>query len=104
MGLPKITRYHLPAVEEPLKSLQGGSSVEFIDPTYSVNPLESQFSSSILRFWYSSLKTPPSVYDYDMNTGTSALKKLETVSYMKKGNQEYGFSFLKFCVCCIFLL
>ncbi|KAJ0034501.1 hypothetical protein Pint_25658 [Pistacia integerrima] len=79
VGLPKITTYRLPAVEEPLISLQGGSSVEFIDPIYSIDPLESQFSSSILRFWYSSLKTPPSVYDYDMNTGTSALKKLETV-------------------------
>lgn len=80
MGLPKITTYCLPAVEEPLKSLQGGASVEFIDSVYSVEPLESQFSSSILRFGYSSLKTPPSVYDYDMNTGTSVLKKLETVS------------------------
>ena len=79
-GLPKITTYRLPAVEEPLISLQGGQAVQFIDPVYSVDQSESQFSSTILRFSYSSLRTPPSVYDYDMNTGESVLKKIETVS------------------------
>ncbi|KAJ4709952.1 Prolyl oligopeptidase family protein [Melia azedarach] len=78
-GLPKITTFRLPDVEEPLKSLQGGKSVEFIDPIYSVDPSESPYSSSILRFHYSSLRTPPSVYDYDMNTGISVLKKIEPV-------------------------
>lgn len=83
-GLQKITTYHLPAVGEPLKSLQGGKSVEFIDPVYSIDPSESVFSSRILRFHYSSLRTPPSVYDYDMDMGISVLKKIETVSYTKK--------------------
>ncbi|KAL5763571.1 hypothetical protein ACOSP7_019835 [Xanthoceras sorbifolium] len=78
-GLPKITTYRLPAVGEPLKSLQSGQSVDFIDPVYSADPSEAQFSSSILRFHYSSMRTPPSVYDYDMNTGISVLKKIETV-------------------------
>ncbi|KAL0000282.1 hypothetical protein SO802_019884 [Lithocarpus litseifolius] len=78
-GLPKVTIYGLPDVGEPLKSLQGGHLVEFIDPIYSVDPSESQFNSSILRFYYSSMKTPPSVYDYDMKTGVSVLKKIETV-------------------------
>ncbi|KAL5828317.1 hypothetical protein ACOSQ4_020114 [Xanthoceras sorbifolium] len=78
-GLPKITTYRLPAVGEPLKSLQTGQSVDFIDPVYSADPSEAQFSSSILRFHYSSMRTPPSVYDYDMNTGISVLKKIETV-------------------------
>ncbi|KAK2635155.1 hypothetical protein Ddye_029947 [Dipteronia dyeriana] len=78
-GLPKIITYRLPAVGEPLKSLQSGQSVDFIDPVYSVDPSEAQFSSSILRFHYSSMRTPPSVYDYDMNTGISVLKKIETV-------------------------
>ncbi|KAL5828302.1 hypothetical protein ACOSQ4_020099 [Xanthoceras sorbifolium] len=78
-GLPKITTFRLPPVGEPLKSLQGGQSVDFVDPIYSIEPSESQFSSSILRFSYSSMKTPPSVYDYDMNTGISVLKKIETV-------------------------
>ncbi|RVX16138.1 Dipeptidyl aminopeptidase BI [Vitis vinifera] len=79
-GLPKVTFYRLPAVGEPLGSLQGGRTVDFLDPIYSVDPSESQFSSSILRFSYSSLRTPDSVYDYDMNTGVSVLKKIQTVT------------------------
>ncbi|KAK2635156.1 hypothetical protein Ddye_029948 [Dipteronia dyeriana] len=78
-GLPKITTYRLPPVGEPFKSLQGGKTVDFVDPIYSIEQSESQFSSSILRFSYSSMKTPPSVYDHDMNTGISVLKKIETV-------------------------
>lgn len=83
-GLPRVTTYHLPAVGEPLESLQGGRSVDFIDPVYSVKPSESQFDSCILRFSYSSMRTPPSVYDYDMNTGISVLKKIETVRLPKQ--------------------
>lgn len=90
-GLQKITTYHLPAVGEPLKSLQGGKSVEFIDPVYSIDPSESVFSSRILRFHYSSLRTPPSVYDYDMDMGISVLKKIETVSYAKKNLAIFWF-------------
>ncbi|XP_061991431.1 uncharacterized protein LOC133709639 [Rosa rugosa] len=78
-GLPKVTIYHLPDVGQPLKRLQGGQAVNFSDPTYSVDPSESEYSSSILRYSYSSMKTPPSVYDYDMKTGISVLKKIETV-------------------------
>lgn len=79
-GLPKITIYRLPSVGEPLDKLQGGLTVDFIDPIYSVDPSESQFSSNILRFHYSSMRTPPSVYDYDMDSGISVLKKIDTVS------------------------
>ncbi|CAK7339812.1 unnamed protein product [Dovyalis caffra] len=78
-GLPKVTVYRLPAVDEPLTSLEDGRTIDFIDPVYTVEPAPSQFNSSILRFSYSSLRTPDSVYDYDMNTGTSAVKKIETV-------------------------
>lgn len=80
-GLPKVTVYRLPAVGEPLTSLQGGRTVDFLDPVFMVDPSESPFSSSILRFSYSSLRTPSSVYDYDMTTGISVLKKIDTVSY-----------------------
>lgn len=82
-GLQRVTIYRLPDNGEPLEILKGGRTVDFIDPIYSVDPSESQFSSSILRFSYSSLRTPPSVYDYDMNTGTSILKKTESVSCTK---------------------
>nr|XP_043610066.1 protease 2-like [Erigeron canadensis] len=78
-GLPRVTVFFLPAVGEPLHTLQGGRAVDFIDPVYSVKPAESQFFSSVLRFQYSSLRIPPSTYDYDMRTGVSVLKKVETV-------------------------
>ncbi|TMX03646.1 hypothetical protein EJD97_015028 [Solanum chilense] len=78
-GLPRISVYRLPSVGEPLERLQGGFAVDFIDPVYSVDPLESEFESGVLRFSYSSMRTPPSVYDYDMDTGISVLKKIETV-------------------------
>ncbi|KAK4709661.1 hypothetical protein R3W88_004174 [Solanum pinnatisectum] len=78
-GLPRITVYRLPTVGEPLERLQRGRAVDFVDPVYSVDPLESEFESGVLRFSYSSMRTPPSVYDYDMDTGVSVLKKIETV-------------------------
>lgn len=80
-GLPKIRIYNLPATGEPLDKVQGGRSVDFVDPIYSVDSSESQFSSSVLRFHYCSMRTPPSVYDYDMNSGVSVLKKTDVVSY-----------------------
>lgn len=88
-GLPRVTIYGLPNVGEPLKSLQVGHRVDFIDPIYSVEPSESQFVSSILRFEYSSMKTPHSVYDYDMKTGISVLKKIEAVSFICKSFSNY---------------
>uniref|UniRef100_A0A175YQ07 Prolyl endopeptidase n=1 Tax=Daucus carota subsp. sativus TaxID=79200 RepID=A0A175YQ07_DAUCS len=78
-ALQRIIVYQLPAIGEPLEGLKGGRAVNFVDPVYSVDPAESQFSSSVLRYVYSSLRTPLSVFDYDMNTGTSVLKKTETV-------------------------
>jgi oligopeptidase B len=78
-GLQRVNVYRLPAIGQALESLQGARAVDFIDPVYSVDPSESQYSSSVLRFSYSSMRTPRSVYDYDMNTGVSVLKKIETV-------------------------
>ncbi|KAI4980558.1 hypothetical protein ZWY2020_021043 [Hordeum vulgare] len=78
-GLPKITVYGLPASGEAFGKLQGGREIDFVDPVYAVEPEESQFHSSIIRFHYSSLKTPPSVFDYDMDSGVSVLKKINTV-------------------------
>uniref|UniRef100_A0A1J3DE93 Prolyl endopeptidase n=1 Tax=Noccaea caerulescens TaxID=107243 RepID=A0A1J3DE93_NOCCA len=78
-GLQKITVHRLPAEEQPLTGLQGGRSVSFVDPVYSVDSTESEYSSNVLRFCYNSMKTPPSVYDYDMDSGTSVVKKIDTV-------------------------
>ncbi|TVU07502.1 hypothetical protein EJB05_40858 [Eragrostis curvula] len=78
-GLPKVTVYRLPSVGKAIGQLQGGRAIDFVDPTYAVDPEESQFHSSVLRFHYSSMRTPPSVFDYDMDSGVSVLKKINTV-------------------------
>ncbi|EPS68624.1 hypothetical protein M569_06143, partial [Genlisea aurea] len=78
-GLPKITVYDLPPLGEPVDRLQSGRTVDFDDSVYSVDSEESQFSSSILRFHYALLTTPPSVYDYDMKSEISVLKKRNEV-------------------------
>ncbi|KAL6603402.1 hypothetical protein ACP70R_043763 [Stipagrostis hirtigluma subsp. patula] len=88
-GLPKVTVYRLPTIGEPIGQLQGGQTIDFIcpeeknffiDPTYVVDPDdEPQFHSSIIRFHYSSMRTPPSVFDYDMNSEVFVLKKIDDV-------------------------
>jgi oligopeptidase B len=80
-GLPKATVYRLPATGEAVGQLQGGRAIDFADPAYAVEPETSLFHSNIIRFHYSSMRTPPSVFDYDMDTGVSVLKKIDTVSY-----------------------
>lgn len=99
-GLPKITIYGLPPIGQAIVSLQGGRVVDFVDPIYSVDPEESQFPSNILRFSYSSMRTPPSVYDYDMDTGESVLKKIEAVCHLL----DLMCSFLKDCFGHVMLL
>ncbi|KAG6520120.1 protease 2-like [Zingiber officinale] len=78
-GLPTITVYNLPSIGEAIGALQDGRKIDFIDPVYSADAEESEFSSSILRFSFSSLRTPLSIYDFDMKTGVSVLKKIEKV-------------------------
>lgn len=78
-GVQKIVLYCLPQVDEPLVKLPVGRAVDFPDPSYAVELVESEYNSSVLRYSYTSLKTPFSVYDYDMNTGESVLKKTQTV-------------------------
>ena len=54
--------------------------VDFEDPAYSAELLENpEFNTSTLRYEYTSLTTPASVYDYDMNTRNKVLLKQEEV-------------------------
>ncbi|KAJ7284324.1 hypothetical protein O6H91_Y337700 [Diphasiastrum complanatum] len=78
-GLENIIVYSLPKVGQPIENLANGRRLQFSETVYSILPKEFQFNSSILRYSYSSLRTPPSVYDYDMNTGESSLKKRQEV-------------------------
>ncbi|KAJ6846097.1 uncharacterized protein M6B38_278640 [Iris pallida] len=78
-GLTKLTVYDLPAASEALELLRDGREISFIDPIYSVKFEESEFTSNVLRFSYSSMRTPTSVYDYDMDLHISILKKIDRV-------------------------
>ena len=54
--------------------------IEFNDPAYlaytSANP---EFNTEVLRFGYTSMTTPNSVYDYDMNSKEKALLKQQEI-------------------------
>ena len=51
-------------------------SIDFAEPAYVVSPLENrEFETRTLRFQYSSLVTPPSVFDYDMESRQRTLRK-----------------------------
>ena len=64
--------------------------ISFDEPTYaawiSANP---EFDSTQLRFGYSSLTTPTSIYDYDLNTKEKTLKKQDEVLGGTFDSQNY---------------
>ncbi|MBD3181526.1 prolyl oligopeptidase family serine peptidase [Candidatus Poribacteria bacterium] len=65
-----------------IRNLESGAEhyIDFPEPVYSFwkgdNP---DFNTNIFRFEYTSLATPDSVFDYDMNTRTRELKKQDEV-------------------------
>lgn len=67
-GLKKIRIIRMPNKESHY--------VDFPEPVYTFSPAENRdFHTKVLRFNYTSLVTPRSVFDYDMNTRTRELKK-----------------------------
>ena len=55
-------------------------SIDFPEPVYTIYPARNpMFDTNLLRFEYTSLVTPPSVFDYDMTTKTRELKKQDEV-------------------------
>ncbi|MEM7532418.1 MAG: S9 family peptidase [Chloroflexota bacterium] len=54
--------------------------IEMPEPVYTLRPGDNPtFDTPALRFVYSSLTTPPSVYDYDTSTRTRTLRKRDAV-------------------------
>ena len=50
--------------------------IEFPEPVYAAGISQNrEFNTSVVRYGYNSLVTPNSVFDYDMSTGKSTLKK-----------------------------
>eukprot|EP00897_Mesotaenium_endlicherianum_P000293 jgi/Mesen1/10264/ME000778S09606 len=78
-GLTSITVYQLPQLGEPITSLGEGHRIEFDEEAYTLEGAESPYASHVLRFGFTSLKTPYSVYDHDMRTGERTLKKMQPV-------------------------
>ncbi|KAH7293575.1 hypothetical protein KP509_28G031500 [Ceratopteris richardii] len=78
-GLLNAVVYALPPVGQMLTELHDGHQIQFPESPYMIESMENNFFSPILRYGYSSLRTPMSVYDYDMDTGESVLKKVEPV-------------------------
>lgn len=65
-----------------IRNLENGSDhrVIFPEPNYYIYPGgNAEFDSSILRFSYTSLVTPLSIFDYDMNTRNRILQKQDEV-------------------------
>jgi oligopeptidase B len=51
-------------------------AIEFPEPAYTIFPdINAEFATSLFRFRYQSMVTPPSVYDYEMDTREKSLKK-----------------------------
>jgi len=54
--------------------------IAFPEPVYSASPDENaEFDTSVYRYGYESLVTPPSVFDYDMDARTSTLLKQKEI-------------------------
>ena len=53
--------------------------LDFGEPAYRVDVLAGDFDSNVLRYRYTSLTTPSSVYDYNMDTRETELVKREEV-------------------------
>lgn len=50
--------------------------IEFPEPVYSVELTNNrEYATQVVRYEYDSLVTPDSIFDYDMNTGKSTLRK-----------------------------
>ncbi|MCB0007871.1 MAG: S9 family peptidase, partial [Anaerolineales bacterium] len=58
----------------------GAHDVSFPEPVYTFNgEYNPEFNSNVIRFGYTSMVTPQSVYDYDMDTQKRELKKRQPV-------------------------
>jgi oligopeptidase B len=62
------------------KTAKGFEDIAFKDPTYAAGIVSTpEYDATKLRYYYSSLTTPASVYDFDMATGKTELMKQQPV-------------------------
>ncbi|HKD90854.1 MAG TPA: S9 family peptidase, partial [Terriglobales bacterium] len=71
-GLPELTVVNIPT--------GAGKRITYPEPVYTAAPqVNREFETTKFRYAYTSLVTPPSVYDYDVETGASTLLKQNEV-------------------------
>ncbi|WP_158945598.1 S9 family peptidase [Granulicella sp. S190] len=76
LGLPTLTVIEFDGVKDLGKSTE----IEFPEPVYSAaTSMNPEFNTRKLRYSYQSLVSPASIYDYDLQNGTSALLKQQEV-------------------------
>eukprot|EP01134_Creolimax_fragrantissima_P000526 CFRG0526T1 len=77
-GLRQFVVYQL---NESLDEDHLGDShlISFEEPAYSLSGGSGQYQYTVMRFSYSSLCTPSTVYDVDLNTRDRAVKKIQVV-------------------------
>ena len=72
-GLPSI---HIQGIPTPAQPMPNAHCLTFPEPTYAVySGSMPEFNTTTLRFTYTSLTTPSSVFDYDMESHERELKK-----------------------------
>jgi oligopeptidase B len=81
-GLQQAVVHRLPAdgASVATSPLTGGQPIAFDEPAYELSPgSQGDFDSPLLRFHYTSLTTPDTVYDFHCATGQRAIKKMQPV-------------------------
>jgi oligopeptidase B len=64
-------------------------TIKFPDPTYAVDAGDNAvFNTNVFRYGFASLRTPHSIFDHDMSTGTDTLLKQQPVKNYDPGNYE----------------
>lgn len=76
-GLPRLRVIGLPeGTEPPHESQSVIREIFFPEPTYTANPnVNREFDAKRYRYSYTSLVTPSSIFEYDIETGESILRK-----------------------------
>ncbi len=80
-GLEHLRVLHFaPAASGAAAVVEREASIRFPEPAYSVHLTSNrEFATSFLRYSYQSLVTPASVFDYDVRSGESTLRKEQEV-------------------------
>ena len=79
-GLPTLAVYPLTGHPARDFALDDPTQIEFPEPAYTASAHNNrEFNSNHFRYSYQSLVSPPSVYDYNVDMGTSTLLKQQEV-------------------------